>query len=141
MTATLAITGYGSSFQTSNNDSPLTWTALSEVRSIALPSLSRDVIDAGHESAPNEWRQVLTGLKNAGEITLECNWIKTVYQTLFAELGTTVIKSRRIVFPGGTNLVFDAYLVSIDGTITVGDIIVASVKFRPSDDVITLNIV
>jgi hypothetical protein len=140
MTATLAIIGYGTLFQTSNNDSPLTWSALSEVRSVGLPSLSRDVIDAGHESAPDEWRQILTGLKNAGEITVECNFIKTTYQTLLNELSTTTIKTRRIVFPGGTNLVFDAFLISLDGAITAGDIIVASAKFRPSDDVV-LNVV
>src|SRR5215510_5167859 len=99
MTATLAIIGYGSSFQTSNNDSPLTWSSLSEVKAIGLPSLARDVVDASHESAPDEWAAVLTGLKRGGEFSVVCNFYKTTYQTLFNELGSSVIKTRRIVFP------------------------------------------
>lgn len=140
MTATLGIIGYGSLFQTSNNDSPLTWTSLSEVKGIGLPALTRDVVDAGHESAPDEWRAVLTGLKSAGEVSVECNFIKTTYQSLLTELGSTTIKTRRIVFPGGTNLVFDAYLISLESGLSAGEIISAVAKFRPSGQP-TLNVV
>jgi Lambda phage tail tube protein, TTP len=134
MTATRAIIGYGSLFQTSNNDSPLTWSSLSEVRSMTVPPISRSVIDAGHECAPDEWREVLTGLNELGELTVEANFYKTVYQDLLAEFGTRVIKTRRIVFPGGSNLVFDAYLISIESALAKGDIVLAQVKFRPSGD-------
>src|SRR5678816_1487948 len=120
MTSSLGKIGYGSLFQTSNNDSPLTWSSLSEVKSIGLPVLSRDVIDASHESAPNEWREILTGLLSAGEVSVECNWIKTTYNTLLAELSTTTVKARRIVFPGGTYLEFDAYLISLEGALEIG---------------------
>jgi hypothetical protein len=132
MTATLAKLGYGSLFQTSNNDSPLTWTAMSEVRSISLPGLSRDVIDASHESAPNGWREVLTGLLTAGDFSVECNFIKTTYSTLFAELSSTTIKARRIVFPGGTFLEFNAYLISLEGMLDSGAVVLSTAKFRPS---------
>lgn len=132
MVATLAIIGYGTVFQTSDGNSPATWTALAEVRALGVPPLTRDVIDAGHESAPDEWRAVLTGLKTAGEISVECNFYKTTYQTLMNELSTTVIKSRRIIFPGGTYLAFDAYLVGLETAAATGDIITAVAKFRPS---------
>lgn len=140
MTASRAIIGYGTLFQTSNNDSPLTWSSLAEVRSIGMPAMSRSVIDAGHECAPDEWREVLTGLNEAGELTVEANFYKAVYQDLLAELGTRVIKVRRIVLPGGSNLVFSAFLISIDSSIATGDIILASVKFRPSGQP-TFNVV
>lgn len=132
MTATLAIIGYGTLFQTSDGNSPPNFASLAEVVSVSLPPLSRDVIDAGHESAPNEWRAILTGLKTAGEISLECNFYKTTYQTLLAELDTTIIKGRRIVLPGGSYLAFDAYLIGLDVGIAAADKIPVSVKFRPS---------
>ncbi len=113
---------------------------MSEVKSIGLPALTRDVVDAGHESAPDEWRAVLTGLKNAGEVSVECNFYKTTYQTLLAEMSSTTIKTRRIVFPGGTNLVFDAYLISLESSLAAGDLVTAVAKFRPSGQP-TLNVV
>jgi predicted secreted protein len=132
MTATLAIIGYGTLFQTGDNSSPINWTTLAEVKSLALPSLSRDVVDAGHESAPNEWRQILAGLKTAGEISVACNFYKATYQTLLADLDSTAIRARRIVLPDGTYLTFDAYLIGLEAAVAAGDIITAVAKFRPS---------
>lgn len=140
MAPTLAIIGYGSAFQTANADSPMTWSALAEVRGMGMPAMTVDVVDASHECAPDEWREVLTGLKGAGEIALDCNFIKTTYQALLAELGTRTIKTRRIVLPGGSNLVFDAFLISIEVGLAVGDLIPCVAKFRPSGEP-TLNIV
>ena len=76
MAKSLAIIGYGTLFQTGDNASPINWTTLAEVKSLSPPPLSRDVIDAGHESAPGEWREVLTGLHNMAEITMELNFHK-----------------------------------------------------------------
>lgn len=132
MTATRGIIGYGTVFQTGDTSSPIVWTSLAEVRNVAMPSISRDVIDAGHECAPDEWREVLTGINTANEVTLECNFYKTTYQTLLAEMNTAVIKPRRIVLPGGTYLAFNAFLISIDVNVATGDLVAASVKFRPS---------
>lgn len=132
MTATLAITGYGTLFQTGDTSSPIVYTTLAEVNKLTPPPLTRDIIDAGHESAPDEWREILTGLKTAGEVSLDCNFIKTTYNTLFAELGSTVIKPRRIVYPGGTHLDFDAFLTELDVGLDIGGLMIATAKFRAS---------
>jgi hypothetical protein len=141
MTLSSAIIGYGTLFQTGDTSSPIVWSSLAEVKGLSLPSLQRDVIDAGHESAPDEWREVLTGLKTAGDFGLECNFYKTTYQALIAELGTTTIKPRRIVFPGGSYFQFDAFLVGIDVGVTIGDLITCSVKFRPSGEPTGLTVI
>jgi hypothetical protein len=132
MTRTLAIIGYGSLFQTNQGGSPDNWSATAEVNSITLPELTRDVIDAGHEAAPNEWREVLVGIPTAGEVDIVANFIPATYQALFAEIGSGTVKSRRVVFPNGSSLVFNAYLISAAIALTVGDLITATAKFRVS---------
>jgi hypothetical protein len=132
MTATLAIIGYGTLFQTGDNNSPIGWTTLAEVRGLSLPPLSRDVIDAGHECAPDEWREILTGINTAAEVSLDANFNKTTYATLVAEFGSTDIKTRRIVLPGGSYVTFDAYLVGLEVAVAVGDLVSANAKFRAS---------
>jgi len=132
MTRSNAVIGWGTLFQTGDNNSPVTWSALAEVKALTLPPLSRDIIDAGHECAPDEWREVLTGLKNAGDVSVECNFYKTTYQALLNELDDTTIKPRRIILPDGTQLVFNAYLTGVEVGVSVGDLISASAKFRVS---------
>jgi len=133
MAPTLAIIGYGTLFQTSDGNSPPTWSALAEVTGLDLPEITRDVVDAGHECAPGEWREVLTGIRNAAEISVACNFYKTTYQALLAELtAVAALKARRIVLPGGTFLAFDAFLIGLQAAAAPGDKIAAVAKFRPS---------
>lgn len=134
MTASLAIIGYGTRFQTGDTSSPIVYTSIAEVRTLALPPLSVDTVDAGHESAPDEWREVLTGLKTAGEMSLEMNFHKSSYQTLFNELGTRVIKPRRILLVSGTHIDFNAWLTKLEATFGTADLVSAVASFRASGE-------
>lgn len=134
MTASLAIIGYGTRFQTGDTSSPIVYTSLAEVRGLAFPPLSVDVVDAGHECAPDEWREVLTGLKTAGELSLEMNFHKSSYQLLFNELGTRIIKPRRVLLVSGTHLDFDGWLTKLEATFGVGDLVSAVAGFRASGE-------
>ena len=136
MTATLARLGYGTVFQTDYTlVSPAVWVTLAETNAMALPPLSRDVIDASHECAPNEWRTFVTGLKNGGEIDVSMNFIASQYLTLQGELTSTQSKPRRILYVNGTVLTFSATLVGLEAPISVGDRLNAVAKFKIDGEV------
>ena len=136
--ASQAQIGWGTLFQTESLDSPNVWTTLAEVSAINPPAPSRDAIDTSFGNAPDEWRTSIPGMPGAGEITLEFNFIPSgnspadydYYSDLKLELDDRQIRTRRLVFPRGEILEFDAYLTSISSEVSVGDTLKATAKFQ-----------
>lgn len=101
---TEAILGYGSVFQTWSGAE---WVTVAEASAMALPPLSRDVIDAGHECAPDEWRDSIVGLKSAGEISVVLNFTASEYSKRYDHLGDGVLECR-ILLPDESVYPFSA---------------------------------
>lgn len=55
--------------------SPEVWQLVAERVSIGGPSMSRDAPDVTHMDSPNGWREFIPGLKDAGELTVEGNFV------------------------------------------------------------------
>lgn len=97
--------GYGTVLSFGNGASPELFTALAEVNSLTGPGMSRETPDATHMGSPGGWREFVGGLKDAGEITIECNHLPrnatqdaTTGVLAFFASGET--KNWRIEFPG-----------------------------------------
>ncbi len=110
--------GYGTKFQTGNGSSPETFTDLAFVTSITAPNLSRDSIDVSHMQSPDEWREFIAGMKDAGEVSLELNFKAggTAFLAMLAELNTvsaSATKTRRITWPTGSYMEFEAMVETI----------------------------
>lgn len=134
---TEASIGHGTLFQTTYPDSPAGWQTLAEVTSITLPNISRDSIDASHEESPNRWSEFISGMKDAGECTVEMNFIPNAnsnYQTLFSELSVKEALPRQILFPDGSTLGFNAFLTTIEGDAPLDDKMSASATFKLSGE-------
>jgi hypothetical protein len=136
---TEAMIGYGTLFQTTDSldDSPVVWRTVAEVGDITPPYEERDAIDTSHELAPNEWKTSLPGMKAAGEVSFKLNFIPggETYQALRAELDDEVLYARRLVFPNGAILSFNAYLKRIETDAPTGGVIMASVTFQVSGEI------
>lgn len=133
MTTEAAI-GFGALFQTESLDSPNTWRTVAEVNNIKPPAPSRDAIDLTHESGPNEWRGSMPGMKTAGEMSIKLNFVPggDTYAALEAELDDQTVQSRRIVFPNGAFMEFDAFLKSLDPEAPIDGAMVATATFQIS---------
>lgn len=141
MTTTSAKIGYGTVFQTDYTfQSPVVWSTLAETTSLSMPNISRDAIDASHESMPDEWRSFVTGLKNGGEISVSMNFVQAQYNTLAAEFNNISPLARRILFANGTYFVFNATLLSLEAPVAPGEKISATAKFKIDGDPGTLVI-
>lgn len=129
--------GYGTKFQTGNGSSPETFTDLAFVTSITPPGLSRDSIDVSHMQSPDEWREFIAGMKDAGEVSLELNFLQggSAFLAMLAEFNTvsaSATKTRRITWPDGSYMEFEAFITGFEPETPMDDKQVASVTFKVS---------
>lgn len=107
MAETEARIAYGTLLQFGDNSSPPQFTTLAEVNDITGPGMSRELPDATHMESPGGWREFIGGLKDAGEITVECNHLPE-NTTQDANTGVLALfasgerRTWRIVFPLGS---------------------------------------
>lgn len=67
--------GFGALLAIFNDGSPSGFQTIAEVTSISGPSLARDAVDATHTASEEGWREYIPGLKDAGEVSIEMNYI------------------------------------------------------------------
>ena len=73
---TLARIGFGTLFQIRDiAASPIAYVTVGEVTNITLPNLTRDAVDATHTESTGAWRESIPGLKDAGEVSIEMNYV------------------------------------------------------------------
>lgn len=72
MAASGTTIGYGNLFYHSTDGT--TFTSMAEVIDINGPGLAADAVETTHTESTNGWREFIGGLKDAGEITVTCNF-------------------------------------------------------------------
>jgi predicted secreted protein len=73
---TQARIGFGTVFQIQDQDaSPVAYVTVGEVTNITLPNLTRDAVDATHTESTGGWREFIPGLRDAGEVSIEMNFV------------------------------------------------------------------
>lgn len=64
--------GHGAAFKRGNADGPPeTYTAIAPVISISGPGMSKDAIDVSHLASTERYREFVSGMRDAGEVTIE----------------------------------------------------------------------
>lgn len=99
--------GYGTLLErriSADGVSPEVWQLIAERVSIGGPSMSRDAPDVTHMDSPNGWREFIPGLKDAGELTVEGNFVpddpsQNGETGLLSEFYSDVRARWRITFP------------------------------------------
>jgi hypothetical protein len=129
--------GYGTKFQTGDDASPEVFTDIAFVTAITPPGMSRDSIDVSHMQSPDEWREFIAGMKDAGEMSVELNFLPggTALTALLAELNlasASATKSRRILFPDNSFLEFNAFLTGLTPEVPMAEKMVATATFKLS---------
>lgn len=124
-----ALLGFGTLVQTEVSGA---WRTVAEVTEITPPSMQRDVIDTTHEHGPYEWRDSLPGMKTPGELTLTLNFIpgNETYAEMKAEFDDELVRSRRIVFPNGVIMPFNAFITAFEPEAPSTEKLSATVKFQ-----------
>lgn len=135
--STSATIGYGTLFKSGNGASPEVFTTLAEVTNITPPGWSRDTVDATHELSPGAHREFIAGLADAGEVSIDINFVPggTAQAALEAEkalTGSSALINRQIIFPGGSYVTFAAIMTGYEPDAPIDDKLSATVTLKVS---------
>lgn len=135
--STQARIGYGTYFATGNGASPEIFTIMGEVTAITPPGWSRDTVEATHEQSPGAHREFIAGLADAGEVSMDINYVPgglsaAALEAEKALTGPSALINRRITFPDGSYVTFAAILTGVETDAPLDDKMSASVTLKVS---------
>jgi len=127
MAASSAKLGYNTDFSIYNGS---TYTEVAEVTSITWPGYARDAIEATHMNSDDTFREYIPGLMDAGEVTIELNYIPSASDVIVAALTAATIGQFKIQHAAGVNVVFKAIVTAYQPQSPVDDRMTASATFK-----------
>jgi hypothetical protein len=127
MAASSVKIGYNTDFAIYNGSS---YVEVAEITSITWPGYARDAVEATHLNSDDQFREFIPGLMDAGEVTLEMNFIPSVSDVILAALLASTVGQFKITAQGGVNCVFRGIVTSYQGQSPVDDRMTASVTIK-----------
>jgi hypothetical protein len=127
MTASSVKIGYNTDFAIYNGS---TYTDVAEVTSITWPGYQRDAVEATHLNSDDQFREYVPGLMDAGEVTLELNFVPSSSDVIIAALTASTLGQFKITAPGGVNVVFKGIVTSYQAQSPLDDRMTASVTIK-----------
>jgi hypothetical protein len=124
---TSAVIGYNTDFSIYNGSS---YVLVAEVTSITWPGYARDAIDATHMNSEDQFREFIPGLMDAGEVTIEMNYVPNHADVIIAALTAASVGQFKIAHGTGANVVFNAIVTSYQPQSPVDDKMTASATFK-----------
>ena len=92
--------GYGSEFAISDDQTTTgIFTAVAGITAITPPGYSRDAIDVSDMDSPDQFREYIAGMMDAGEVGLELNFVAVAADKFIAAM-TAGEGGFRITIPG-----------------------------------------
>lgn len=136
--ASEAISGIGSQFLRKDPSSVGgLYAPIGEVMSISGPSRSRSVIDVTHFGSVDGYKEYITGLREAGELTFEMSFTDTSFLLLTGDFEDETRKNYRISLPPviGKSLDFLGLVVAHGIQVSFDDKIMMPLTIRISGPV------
>lgn len=124
--ATSAAIGYGSSFGIHNGSA---YVSVSEITNISWPGYSRDAIDATHMQSPDIFREYIAGFMDAGEASIEMNFVPAVADVIVAAM-IAGVGLFQIAHPNGVKLQFSAIVTGYEPGLPLDDKMTATASFK-----------
>ena len=130
---------FGTLIKIGDGEASETFTTIAEVTNIGGPGLKLDTEEVTHHGSTGGYKEHVATLLEAGEISLDLNFIPTnatQSQTsgLIADMVARTLRNFQLVFPdsGSTTWTFAAYVTSFQPAAPVGGKLAASVTLKPS---------
>lgn len=127
--------GKGTKLLRGNGDGPPeTFVLLGGVQDISPPSLSKDMIDVTDASSDVEWKEYMSGLKEAGDISLEVllDHQDSGQQQLRSDFLGSDLHNYRVQFPDGSNWTMAAHVSNLEAATPKDSKMVYAVTLKPS---------
>ncbi len=132
-----AISAHGTLLKIGDGEASETFTTIAEVTSISGPALVTDAVDTTSHDSPSNHREFIGGLKDAGEVTFDINYIPTnpthdATGGLLADYVARTLRNFQLVFSdsGNTTWSFTAIVTGFESNEPVDAQLTASVTLR-----------
>ena len=122
-----AFAGVGTHFRMWTDNSY--WENIAEINSITGPSMSRTTIDVTSLDSTGGYREFITGLRNAGTVSLNMNFTRDGLEKMKASFESDALENFEIVLPDDENTSLE-----FEGLVTEMPLSV------PTDDKVTMNV-
>lgn len=134
MAETQASIGYGTRLLVGNGGSPTeTFADLGvEITSLTPPGYTRDAPDASHMSSPDQYREFIAGMMDAGSVEIEMNWTPVEDDPVIAalEAGKQNYRIQNSEWP--VTLTFSAICTAYSPSAPFDDTMTATASFKVS---------
>jgi len=99
-----AVRAYGTLLQRGDGELAEVFTTIAELTDISGPTLDADELDVTSHSSVDGYREFIQGLKDAGEVTIEGNFIpanatQSATDGLLSDYDSGVVRNFQLVFP------------------------------------------
>lgn len=121
-----AVLGYNVDFSIYNGSS---YVQVAEVMNITWPGYKRDAIDVTFMDSASYMREFIAGLIDAGEVTVEMNWVPSASDVILAAL-TAGVGQFKLQYNNAANVVFKAIVTAWSPQSPLGDKLTASATFK-----------
>lgn len=125
---TNAALGYAITFGIWNGAS---YSNVAEVTSVSPPQYSRDAIEATHQGSPNAYREYIAGWLDAGEVSIEINYIPAAADSILTAMQAGV-GLFRITLPNAVTCTFNAVITAYNPDTPLDGKMAASITLKVS---------
>jgi hypothetical protein len=134
MSDTEARIGYGTVLEIALASAPTDFTYIRETYNATPPSDKDDQVDATHFQSPNRYREFIPGLTDAGEASVEMNYVpgSATDRFLNSVKGKRLIA--RLTFPNGVQIIFMASRASYERSAPNDDKMTATLTLKVSGE-------
>ena len=118
-----------------------TFATVAEVGDIKGPELTRDDIEATTHDSPNDFEELISGLKKSGNVTFKINWnpsnpTHAGAGSLWGRYGDGIATNFQILTPRGDILAFTAGVAGIGPDYPVNGLISADITLKVTGEVV-----
>lgn len=109
-----------------------TYVPIANVTNIGGPETERETLDVTAHDSPDGWREFVGSLKDAGEVSLELNYMPEDHDTLIGDYADDAPRGWRIVWPTGDKWELKAILTGFAPEAPHDDKLAAEVTLKVS---------
>lgn len=128
--------GFGNILAIADAATGLVFTDLANVTNITPFNITRETSDATDMGSTDGFKEVIGGLKDSGECSVDINYVPATHNALLADFDETDPMKYRITFTTGEVASFDAVMTGFSPSAPMEDKLTASITFKISGKII-----
>lgn len=108
------------------------WETVANATSIGGPGLSREEYDVTTHQSPDQWEEIIFGIKRSGEVSVDVNYAPSEHDTLLTDFDDPNPLDYRLTWPDDSEWEFEAGLTGFEPDAPHDGQLTASLTFKLS---------